>query len=89
MALCTTRLRIGGKLYLSVLGLHSELGHGYADAEQPIEQRFAEADLNRDGRLSRIEVDEKMPRLGARFAWLDENRDGFLSRAELQPAPRR
>lgn len=36
------RLRIGGKLYLSVLGLHSELGHGYADAEQPIEQRFAE-----------------------------------------------
>ena len=33
---------IGGKLYLSVLGLHSELGHGYADAVQPIEQRFAE-----------------------------------------------
>ena len=35
------RLRIGGKLYLSVLGLHSELGQDYADAEQPVERRFA------------------------------------------------
>ncbi|HEY0660872.1 MAG TPA: EF-hand domain-containing protein [Lysobacter sp.] len=46
--------------------------------------RFAEADLNRDGKLNRIEVDEKMPKLSERFAWLDENRDGFLSREELQ-----
>jgi Ca2+-binding EF-hand superfamily protein len=46
--------------------------------------RFAEADLNRDGKLNRIEVDEKMPKLKERFAWLDENRDGFLSREELQ-----
>lgn len=35
------RLRIGGKLYLSILGLHSELGQGYAGAETPIDQRFA------------------------------------------------
>ena len=35
------RLRIGGKLYLSILGLHSELGQGYAAAELPIAQRFA------------------------------------------------
>lgn len=35
------RLRIGGKLYLSLLGLHSELGQGYAGAEQPLDQRFA------------------------------------------------
>jgi hypothetical protein len=34
------RLRIGGKLFISVLGLHSELGEGYPDAEQPIDQRF-------------------------------------------------
>ncbi|MDP3440634.1 MAG: hypothetical protein Q8R95_13635, partial [Azonexus sp.] len=27
--------------YLSILGLHSELGDGYADAEVPVEQRFA------------------------------------------------
>lgn len=35
------QLRIGGKLYLSILGLHSELGEGYAGAEQPVDQRYA------------------------------------------------
>ena len=35
------RLRIGGKLYVSVLGLHSELSQGYADSEATIDQRFA------------------------------------------------
>lgn len=46
--------------------------------------KFAEADLNNDGKLSRVEVEEKMPRMADRFAWMDDNRDGFLSRAELQ-----
>lgn len=35
------QLRIGGKLYLSILGLHSELGEEYPDAELPIGERFA------------------------------------------------
>lgn len=35
------KLRIGGKLYISVLGLHSELGDGYADGDQTIDQRFS------------------------------------------------
>ena len=48
------------------------------------EAKFAEADLNRDGKLSRVEVGEKMPRMADRFAWMDDNRDGFLSQAELQ-----
>jgi Ca2+-binding EF-hand superfamily protein len=48
------------------------------------EAKFAEADLNRDGKLSRVEVAEKMPRMAERFAWMDDNRDGFLSHAELQ-----
>jgi Ca2+-binding EF-hand superfamily protein len=53
---------------------------------QHMEERFNAADINRDGKLGRVEVDEKLPRLKDRFAWLDENRDGFLSRAELQAA---
>ncbi|WP_229792238.1 hypothetical protein [Cognatilysobacter bugurensis] len=53
------------------------------------DERFRPADLNRDGRLNRIEVDEHMPRVASRFAWLDDNRDGFLSRAELQAGSKR
>ena len=36
------RLKIGGKFYLSVLGLHSELSEGYTAGEASIDQRFAE-----------------------------------------------
>ena len=34
------KLRIGGKLYVSILGLKSELGDGYSDAEKSVDQRF-------------------------------------------------
>ncbi|HEX6734127.1 MAG TPA: class I SAM-dependent methyltransferase [Azonexus sp.] len=34
------KLKIGGKLYVSILGLHSELGEGYPGGELPIDQRF-------------------------------------------------
>ncbi len=35
------KLKIGGKLYLSILGLHSELGEGYAGREQSIYERYS------------------------------------------------
>ena len=35
------KLRIGGKLYLSIHGLHSELSEGYAGIDHRIEQRHA------------------------------------------------
>jgi len=38
------RLRIGGKLYLSVLGLHSELGERYPGSDQVIEDRLCNLD---------------------------------------------
>lgn len=77
--------------------VRSEL-HAWHQAQRPqreaqmrkrLDERFAAADLNGDRKLSRVEVDEKMPRLAKRFAWMDDNRDGFLSRAELQPPQRR
>lgn len=36
------KLRIGGKLYLSIIGRHSELAVDYPGAETPLQQRFAE-----------------------------------------------
>lgn len=56
-----------------------------AEMQKRFDARFAAADVNGDGRLSRAEVEEKMPRLSDRFAWMDDNRDGFLSRDELRP----
>jgi Ca2+-binding EF-hand superfamily protein len=47
-------------------------------------ERFADADINKDGKLSKLEVGEKMPRMERSFAWMDDNRDGFLSQQELQ-----
>lgn len=35
------RLRIGGKLYASALGVHSELGDHYPDADHWVQQRFS------------------------------------------------
>ena len=35
-----SRLRIGGKLYLSLLGIYSEFAEGYADIDQPLDQRL-------------------------------------------------
>lgn len=60
-----------------------------AEMAKRFDAAFAEADLDRDGKLSRIEVDEKMPRVARRFAWMDDDRDGFLSRGELAAKPRR
>ena len=34
------KLRIGGKLYISVLGIHSELGDGYAGIDVPVRDRY-------------------------------------------------
>lgn len=36
------KLKIGGKLYVSILGLHSELGDGYPGGEHPVDQRFTQ-----------------------------------------------
>lgn len=35
------RLKIGGKIYVSILGIYSELGDGYRGEEDFIEERFA------------------------------------------------
>ena len=36
------KLKIGGKLYVSILGLHSELAEGYPAGDMPIGERFAD-----------------------------------------------
>ncbi|BCT91401.1 hypothetical protein LYSHEL_04250 [Lysobacter helvus] len=75
-----------GYLVRSELRAYHERMRPQREAERAarFNERFAQADLNRDGKLGRVEVQEKMPQLADRFQWIDENRDGFLSKAELQ-----
>ena len=48
------------------------------------EGRFAAADADRNGVLSRAEVERRLPRLALRFDEIDRNRDGSLSPDELR-----
>ena len=50
----------------------------------PQEARFAAADADRDGRLSRAEVGRALPRLAVRFDEIDRNGDDSLSPDELR-----
>lgn len=50
-----------------------------------MQQRFAAADIDGDGKLSRAEVEQEMPRMARAFAFMDEDRDGFLRPADLAP----
>lgn len=80
-----------GYLVHSELRTAAEQGRGEhaVKRREAREAKFAAADADRDGKLSRAEVETHMPRLAKAFAFLDEDRDGFLTRTELQPAPRR
>ena len=77
-----------GYLVGSELRAHHEKMKPQMDAlrARHMDEMFTAADINGDGKLGRVEVDEKLPRMKDRFAWLDENRDGFLSRAEMKAA---
>lgn len=46
---------------------------------------FAKADTNKDGKLSREEI-ERYPEIASRFDQIDGNKDGFLSREEFSKA---
>lgn len=54
-----------------------------AERKAEMERRFAAADKDRDGRISRDEAQASMPRVAERFEALDTNKDGFLTREEL------
>ena len=45
---------------------------------------FSKADTDRNGQLSRAEVEKALPRLAATFDSIDSNQDGQLSRGELR-----
>ena len=64
--------------------------HMRGDMKVRMEERFQEADINKDGQLSLDEAQAKMPRLAERFNTLDADKNGTLSKDELKRGgPRR
>jgi len=59
----------------------SVLATGPAEAQ---DSRFARADTDRNGALSRAEVDRGLPGIASHFSEIDRNRDGNLSPEELR-----
>ena len=55
-----------------------------AGAAAAQDSRFARADTDRNGVLSRAEVDRGLPGIAPRFTEVDRNRDGNLSPDELR-----
>jgi Ca2+-binding EF-hand superfamily protein len=54
-------------------------------AAQPVaaSDRFAAADADRNGSLSRTEIQQALPKLAPQFERIDRDRDGSVSREEL------
>ena len=77
MTLLATTLSLGLGACAAARGTRSQ------QAADRAQQRFADADADHDGRLSRDEASAGMPRLADHFDEIDSDHDGFLSTAEI------
>lgn len=52
--------------------------------DKEIDQRFALADKNKDGRLTLAEAKEGMPRVASNFSRIDVQNKGYVTLAEIK-----
>lgn len=52
--------------------------------DKEIDQRFALADKNKDGRLTLEEAKEGMPRIASNFSRIDVQNKGYVTLAEIK-----
>jgi Ca2+-binding EF-hand superfamily protein len=70
-------------LALALCGCATATGSRSQQFAERAQQRFAQADLDRDGQLSRDEAEQGTPRLAGHFDEIDSDHDGLLSTAEI------
>ncbi|MBL8519295.1 MAG: EF-hand domain-containing protein [Betaproteobacteria bacterium] len=75
----------------AVIGLSTPVlaGEGAAKGErgdraQKMQQRLKAADKDGDGKISKAEADQSLPRIAKQFADIDTDKDGFVTRAEMR-----
>jgi len=74
-------------LMLSLLGVQSIMAAGddrRAQIQARLEERFAQADVNADGKLSKDEAKEKMPRVYASFDKIDTEHSGYVTLKQIE-----
>lgn len=79
----STTLAMLATLALTLCGCAAASGSRSEQFAQRAQQRFADADLDRDGQLSREEAKQGTPRLAEHFDEIDSDHDGLLSSAEI------
>lgn len=55
-----------------------------ASRNKEIQQRFAQCDINRDGKLTRDEAKGCMPRIYDHFSMIDKQNKGYVTVAEIE-----
>ena len=78
-------------LFLSLSALSVAHAEALTPAQQDklqatLEQRFAQADANKDGQVTREEAKGVMPRLFRNFERVDADHSGAVTMAEIQQA---
>lgn len=68
---------------------HDQIEERRRAMQASIQERFLEADTDRDGKIDRQEATEKLPQIARHFNGVDTNQDGFISLEELQAAQAR
>ena len=57
-----------------------------AEMQANRDERFKQADVNKDGKLTREEAQKGLPRVARRFDQIDTNKDGVITKEELDAA---
>lgn len=70
---------------LLTTSLFSSLSYGdNATQNQEIIERFNKCDSNKDGKLTRAEAKDCMPRVYNNFDYIDSSKKGYVTVAEIQ-----
>jgi Ca2+-binding EF-hand superfamily protein len=71
-------------LFVAIL-MSSGLVHAQESAmDKEIDQRFALADKNKDGKLTLAEAKEGMPRIASNFSRIDVQKKGYVTLEEIK-----
>ena len=86
MNICKLPLAFTAAMATALLAAGAASAQDKPDRKDRIEQfnkRFAEADTNSDGRLTREEAQGKMPYVASHFDEIDADKKGYVTKADV------